>query len=600
MYSYFPQICSLPELLAFVLNTLKRKRKRNVLAHGYNFQTLAQEDRDADFLKFQGDVTQSAAYIHGSDLWKKVITRLGTDITQYLLESCSVFVAVPPSCAFQVCGPPVYDRVSMTTASCGFFLQPRVRKHNRTKTESCRGSVSLKQKRTVVTPASKKMKRRNKGGTKGKRKRETGEEEEVAVCSRKRRRVASIEHQQAIQQVDSEKEGQAVAVESAPPTAFKQPVEMPTFVLPLEGGPSWRTGIFPPLPPSQCFIRTLGFLYGGRGMRGFLLNRRKKTAHGSRRLQGQDLVRIVFFEGLAHLNGVERKPKKLSQRFFGLVPLFRQLLQQHRRCPYTRILQRLCPSMEESNAGQGELNSLLPQHCAPHRVYLFVRECLSSVIPQELWGSDQNRLHFFARVRTFLQSGKFERLSLAELMWKIKVNDCDWLKRSKTGEVSTNGLFFFFFFMASCFMPDLTNVTHLQAVFHPASLRIGHRSWVSSWLGFWMDMLQALWEPVSMQQRVLGRRTPSGSTGRKSGPNCKNWPSGTLTQHYYSSQHTYRHEAYFQKKGTKFSFHVEVTFPKARWRSWLQLRWHPCPKAPSSPAFASFPRLMAWGLSHES
>lgn len=446
MYSYFPQICSLPELLAFVLNTLKRKRKRNVLAHGYNFQTLAQEDRDADFLKFQGDVTQSAAYIHGSDLWKKVITRLGTDITQYLLESCSVFVAVPPSCAFQVCGPPVYDRVSMTTASCGFFLQPRVRKHNRTKTESCRGSVSLKQKCTVVTPASKKMKRRNKGGTKGKRKRETGEEEEVAVCSRKRRRVASVEHQQAIQQVGSEKEGQAVAVESAPPTAFKQPVEMPTFVLPLEGGPSWRTGIFPPLPPSQCFIRTLGFLYGGRGMRGFLLNRRKKTAHGSRRLQGQDLVRIVFFEGLAHLNGVERKPKKLSQRFFGLVPLFRQLLQQHRRCPYTRILQRLCPSMEESNAGQGELNSLLPQHCAPHRVYLFVRECLSSVIPQELWGSDQNRLHFFARVRTFLQSGKFERLSLAELMWKIKVNDCDWLKRSKTGEVSTNGLFFFFFF----------------------------------------------------------------------------------------------------------------------------------------------------------
>ncbi|XP_042083970.1 telomerase reverse transcriptase isoform X1 [Haplochromis burtoni] len=427
------QICSLPELLAFVLNTLKRKRKRNVLAHGYNFQTLAQEDRDADFLKFQGDVTQSAAYIHGSDLWKKVITRLGTDITQYLLESCSVFVAVPPSCAFQVCGPPVYDRVSMTTASCGFFLQPRVRKPNRTKTESCRGSVSLKQKRTVVTPASKKMKRRNKGGTKGKRKRETGEEEEVAVCSRKRRRVASVEHQQAIQQVGSEKEGQAVAVESAPPTAFKQPVEMPTFVLPLEGGPSWRTGIFPPLPPSQCFIRTLGFLYGGRGMRGFLLNRRKKTAHGSRRLQGQDLVRIVFFEGLAHLNGVERKPKKLPQRFFGLVPLFRQLLQQHRRCPYTRILQRLCPSMEESNAGQGELNSLLPQHCAPHRVYLFVRECLSSVIPQELWGSDQNRLHFFARVRTFLQSGKFERLSLAELMWKIKVNDCDWLKRSKTG-----------------------------------------------------------------------------------------------------------------------------------------------------------------------
>ncbi|XP_030597126.1 telomerase reverse transcriptase isoform X1 [Archocentrus centrarchus] len=428
------QICSLPELLAFVLNTLKRKRKRNVLAHGYNFQSLAQEDRDADLFKFQGDVTQSAAYIHGSDLWKKVTMRLGTDITRYLLESCSVFVAVPPSCVFQVCGPPVYDRVSMTTGSSGFCLQPQIRKQNHTKF-GCQGSVNLKRRHTVENPAvSKKMKRRDKGATKGKRKREAcqRDEEELAVCSRKRRRVVPEEHQQEIQQVGFENEGQAMPVESTPSTGFKQPAEMLTTVLPLEGGPSWRSGIFPPLPPSQCFIRTLGFLYGGRGMRGFLLNRRKKTADGCRRLQGQDLVRIVFFEGLAYLNGVERKPKKLPRRFFGMVPLFRQLLQQHRRCSYSRILQRLCPWVEESNTGQGELNSLLPQHCAPHRVYLFVRECLS-VIPQELWGSDQNRLHFFARVRSFLQSGKFERLSLAELMWKMKVNDCDWLKIRKTG-----------------------------------------------------------------------------------------------------------------------------------------------------------------------
>ncbi|XP_054461486.1 telomerase reverse transcriptase [Anoplopoma fimbria] len=447
------QICTLPELLAFVLNSLKRKRKKNILAHGYNFLYVDQEERDADHFKFQGDITQSAAYIHGSDLWKKVTIRLGTDLTRYLLESCSVFVAVPPSCVFQVCGAPVYDRVSMTTASTGFYLQPRSRKNKGAQVGRNRGAVTLKRRQEAGNPAiSKTRKRRDVRVKKGKRKRGTDQkdEEEILNCSGKRRRVGQQEPTQEMQQVCNEtaEEGQPMSVEptlSMKPlengtTGSKQPVEMQTTVIPLEGGPSWRSGIFPPLPPSQCFIRTLGFLYGGRGMRGFLLNRKKKSAAGCRRLQGQDLVRTVFFEGSAYLNGLERKPKKLPRRFFNMVPLFSQLLRQHRRCPYSRILQRMCPVVEESDAQQGELSSLLPQHCAPHRVYLFVRECLSAVIPPELWGSDHNRLQFFFRVRSFLSSGKFERLSLMELMWKMKVNDCDWLKISKNGRVPPSEL----------------------------------------------------------------------------------------------------------------------------------------------------------------
>ncbi|TDH04403.1 hypothetical protein EPR50_G00151130 [Perca flavescens] len=439
------QICTLPELLAFILNTLKRKRKKNILAHGYNFLSLAQEERDADHFKFQGDVTQSAAYIHGSDLWKKVTMRLGTDLTRYLLESCSLFVAVPPSCVFQVCGAPVYDRISMTTSSTGFCVQPRSRTHNGAWFGRNRGAVTWKRRQKVENPTF--IETRNRRGVRvkeGKRKRETDlkDEEEIMTSLGKRRRVGQQEPTPEMQQVcyETVEEGQPVSVEQTlstkslenATTGSKQPVEMQTAIIPSEGGPSWRSGIFPPLPHTQCFIRTLGFMYGGRGMRGFLLNRKKKSADGCSRLQGQDLVRTVFFEGLAYLNGLERKPKKLPRRFFNMVPLFSQLLRQHRRCPYSKILQRMCPVGKERDAEQGELSSL-SQHCAPHRVYLFVRECLSTVIPRGLWGSDHNRLLFFFRVRGFLRSGKFERLSLAELMWKTKVNDCDWLKISKTG-----------------------------------------------------------------------------------------------------------------------------------------------------------------------
>lgn len=409
--------------------------------------SLAQEERDADHFKFQGDVTQSAAYIHGSDLWKKVTMRLGTDITRYLLESCSVFVAVPPSCAFQVCGVPVYDRVSMTAASPGFYLQPLSRRHKCAQLGQHRGALTLKKedkkKRNTVDMRMKKKKRR----------RETDQKDEVEmISSGKRRRVGGQELIQEIQQVCNEtvEEGQSVEptllikpLENDAPSS-KLPFEMQIGILPLEGGPSWRSGIFPPVPPSQSFIRTLGFLYGGKGMRGFLLNRKRKSTDGCRRLQGKDLLRIVFFEGLPYLNGVERRPKKLPQRFFNMVPLFNQLLRQHRSCPYSKILQRMCPLVMKNDAGQGELSSLLPQHCRPHRVYLFVRGCLSAVIPQELWGSNHNRLLFCVRVRNFLCSGKFERLSVAELMWKMKVNDCDWLKISKTGNDIILGRWFFF------------------------------------------------------------------------------------------------------------------------------------------------------------
>ncbi|NP_001310728.1 telomerase reverse transcriptase [Nothobranchius furzeri] len=409
------QTCTFSELLAFIINKMKRKKKRNVLTLGYNFQEQASEDCHADQLKFHGSLKQSAAYIHSSDMWKEVFLRFGTDVSRYLLESCSLFAAAPPSCVFQLCGLPVYDRVS-TVASSRFYLQPGIGKRRSSRFGRNRTCHQLKRKPEIEDADLSKIRKQ----TVNKRKRKR---EETVSCESKRRRVT---HQE---------EGQTMSG-----TAFKWPSATPAAIPSSEGSPSWRSGTFPPLPPSQCFIHTLGFLYRGRGMSGFLLNKKKRSSDGPGRLQGKDLIRIIFFEGLMFINGLERKPKKLPRRFFHMVPLFNRLLQQHRKCLYSRILQRICPVAEQSSVDQGELNSLLPKHCAPHRVYLFVRECLLAVIPQQLWGSDQNRLHFFARVRDFLHSGKFEKTSLAKVMWKVKVNDCDWLKISKTGRVPPSEL----------------------------------------------------------------------------------------------------------------------------------------------------------------
>ncbi|XP_077447384.1 telomerase reverse transcriptase isoform X2 [Stigmatopora argus] len=407
-------MCTFSELLAFILNNLKRKKKRNVLIHGYHLQP---EKRDADQFKFQGDLTQSAASIHGSDQWKKVALRLGSDITRHLLETCSIFVTVPPSCALQLSGVPLYDKVSKSAGPSGFGLQ--------NPTGGRRHVKSLKSKRALSSRS------KNFRVLHGKRKRETHREEYDAPVPGKRRRLEELR-----KVLETPQEGPPVSPRSVEVKTLvaKQPSEPSTPI--LKSQPSWRSGISPTLPP---FVSTMAFLYGGRGMNGFILNRKKRCGAGSKRLQGQDVVRLVFLEGMAHLNVLERKARKLPRRFFNMVPLFSQFLRQHRHYAYRKTLCRLCP-LTKSDLSGDQLGSLLRQHCTAHRVYLFVRQCLCDVVPVEFWGSAGNRCLFLARVRAFVRSGKFDKFSSAELMWKMKVNDCNWLKISKKGGVPPSEL----------------------------------------------------------------------------------------------------------------------------------------------------------------
>lgn len=92
------------------------------------------------------------------------------------------------------------------------------------------------------------------------------------------------------------------------------------------------------------------------------------------------------------------------------------------------------PQSEEQNPVEvcdSALGELLKQHSSHWQVYIFVRECLERVIPAELWGSNHNKCRFLKNVKAFISMGKFAKLSLQELMWKMRVNDCMWLRLVK-------------------------------------------------------------------------------------------------------------------------------------------------------------------------
>ncbi|XP_061118802.1 telomerase reverse transcriptase [Conger conger] len=407
------QISTLSELLAFVLNSAKKKNKSNVLCHGYAL--WEHEYREADQLRFQGELTQSAAFINSSNFWKIVNQRLGTDATRYLLESCAVFMAVPPSCLFQVCGVPFYSCLAMETPSA-FHLVNQRSKLLPTLLPYRTGHVSSHtQKGRAVRACDRRRMRRRKRvlwKRKGSKEKEDGENEgeasDIGPVPKRVRNQSTVNGQRA-------------------EACWKGTAEQ------QEVGPCWRGEASNPHTPSHSFICTRGLMYGGRGLKGFLLNRKLKGgAEGSKRLGGPDLMRLIFFDRLPCWSNHDGPPKKLPKRFHGMVDTFNQFLLRHKRFSYMGLLQKACPVA----VGRAEdLSSLLALHCSPFRVYCFVRQCLCWVVPEELWGCAHNRVHFLSRVKAFLSMGRFDRLSLSELMWKMKVKECNWLKISKTGRV---------------------------------------------------------------------------------------------------------------------------------------------------------------------
>eukprot|EP00062_Callorhinchus_milii_P005484 gi/632945015/ref/XP_007887823.1/ PREDICTED: telomerase reverse transcriptase [Callorhinchus milii] len=81
-----------------------------------------------------------------------------------------------------------------------------------------------------------------------------------------------------------------------------------------------------------------------------------------------------------------------------------------------------------ASGSDGDLLQLLKHYSSPLQVYRFVRECLLRVISDELWGSNHNKYRFLKNVKKLISLGKYDRFSLSELMWKMRVNDCTWLQ----------------------------------------------------------------------------------------------------------------------------------------------------------------------------
>uniref|UniRef100_A0A2I3GIP6 Telomerase reverse transcriptase n=1 Tax=Nomascus leucogenys TaxID=61853 RepID=A0A2I3GIP6_NOMLE len=203
-----------------------------------------------------------------------------------------------------------------------------------------------------------------------------------------------------------------------------------------------------PCPP--VYAETKHFLYSSGDKEqlrpSFLLSSLRPSLTGARRL-----VETIFLGSRPWMPGTPRRLPRLPQRYWQMRPLFLELLGNHAQCPYGVLLKTHCPlravvtpaagvcarekpqgsvAAPEEDTDPRRLVQLLRQHSSPWQVYGFVRACLRRLVPPGLWGSRHNERRFLRNTKKFISLGKHAKLSLQELTWKMSVRDCAWLRRS--------------------------------------------------------------------------------------------------------------------------------------------------------------------------
>ncbi|XP_027945813.1 telomerase reverse transcriptase isoform X3 [Eumetopias jubatus] len=436
----FRQVSCLKELVARVVQRLCERGARNVLAFGFALLDGARGGPPVAFTTsvrsyLPNTVTET---LRGSGAWGLLLRRVGDDVLTHLLTRCALYLLVAPSCAYQVCGPPLYDlcvpAVARPLASPGHSPGTR---------------MDLRPTRQAWNSGA----RRRRGSS--------GNSPQPA--KRPRRRVTPEPEQGTDRPARAHLGGVHGPSDSKPGAVT--PVRAAAEAASWEGGPPGTRLSSPAAQPSQgpqgvphhpAHPETKHFLYcsGGRERLrpSFLLSALPPSLTGARKL-----VETIFLGSEPRRPGAARTTRRLPARYWRMRPLFRELLGNHERCPYGALLRTHCPlraaalgeaprdqacggvgvcpserpaAAPEEEADPRRLVQLLRRHSSPWQVYAFLRACLCWLVPAGLWGSRHNQRRFLRNVKKFISLGKHAKLSLQELTWKMQVRDCTWLRGS--------------------------------------------------------------------------------------------------------------------------------------------------------------------------
>ncbi|XP_011384851.1 telomerase reverse transcriptase-like, partial [Pteropus vampyrus] len=338
----FRQVSCLKELVARVVQRLCERGARNVLAFGF---ALLDGDRDGPPLAFTTNVhsylpNTVTETLRGSGAWGLLLHRVGDDVLTHLLARCALYLLVAPSCAYQVCGLPLYDLCTTPHAGGALTgLGPSCQAWNG-------GRREVGRPKGLRAPGA----RRRPGGAGG----------SPPQAKRPRRGLVLEPDLPPDRQASQAHPGRAHGPGDGSPRVVTltratseaasgegEPRRTCRPVRPLgrereAGCASSAPGRPQGAPGPQVFADTKQFLYCSGGKErlraSFLLSSLRPSLTGARRL-----VEAIFLDSGPLQRGAPRRARRLPARYWRMRPLFRKLLGNHARCPYGALLRTHCP-----------------------------------------------------------------------------------------------------------------------------------------------------------------------------------------------------------------------------------------------------------------
>ncbi|XP_073405966.1 telomerase reverse transcriptase isoform X2 [Dendrobates tinctorius] len=536
----FLQLSTQREVVARVIQRICEKNKKNVLAFGYGLMA----EKSSLRVKFAPNIccffpNPTTATISTSVLWETLLSRVGDDVMMHLLENCSLFMRVPPSCCYQMCGQPIYNLTKEE-----ILKSPWLRQHNfiykgnilsryiktcSYKFKTCSSKLSRQRKRL-------KSQRNAKVKASIELMVQTGEVhsstapvkvDKFTTEPKGKKRPSNAIGVNPFKRRKTEQKSTSDSVSTEPPSVKtsdsvwqctrKEPNMVSTVQTKILYGTTKNTKLSKffaehqtkaasynssstsanRTSPSKIFVDFGKILFTNPLSKegfseSFILNMLKSNSYGS-----LSLIEKIFMSSNLIEQDIDlqvpsevKKKKKTCKRYKQLMPIFQELIEKHKVCAYMSLLKKHCPvkltgnrnclgvrcdngnpAKTNSKSGNTILHSLsntnmatnqssvcvekrdmvfvdepytlLKQHSSVWQVYSFVRECLHIVVPESLWGSSHNKCRFFRIVKMLINSVKCEKISLSQLMCKIRVEDCFWLRLNKQTSFQKNRLFFY-------------------------------------------------------------------------------------------------------------------------------------------------------------
>lgn len=164
----------------------------------------------------------------------------------------------------------------------------------------------------------------------------------------------------------------------------------------------------------------------------------KETAHSFKdyMLREQEIRRAV----LQSPKTASKIPRRLRGACESLVASLRH---KHNICPYSALLQYYCPyTVRDMTSSKEQLHDNVLHLATPaSQVSAFCRSVISHVFSSQFWGEGEAKVHneanIMARIDRFVRLGRYESMSMHDVMQGMKVLHVPWLCSSNT-QVNAN------------------------------------------------------------------------------------------------------------------------------------------------------------------